>query len=91
MSTDNRKQKIPLQVRYAIIALRQVGGMSYPDISLALQVHPETARQIVVRAKERAASDSVLEMLEMVEDRKPGLSTPRPKTYKSSCGIAEDG
>lgn len=80
----NQGKKIPSRVRHAIIALHEVAGMSYPDISTALVVHPETARQTVARAWKRAGSENVLEMLEKATNQKSDQSIPRQKIKPGS-------
>lgn len=81
---ENRGKEIPSRVRHAIIALHEVAGMSYPDISTALVIHPETARQIVARARKRAGSENVLEILEQATDPKSNQSIPRQKIKPGS-------
>jgi hypothetical protein len=50
----SKRGPVPPKLRCAIIALREVAGMSYDDICTATKVHPETARKIVKRTIARA-------------------------------------
>ena len=58
----------PLQAHIiaAVVAARHIGDKSWVEISTALQIHPESARQAYNRAKERAHSDEILEILKCV-------------------------
>ncbi|KAI5779382.1 hypothetical protein EDC01DRAFT_780256 [Geopyxis carbonaria] len=64
---------IPPHVRAAILALHST-GMNFTDISLKLYVHPETARKIVKRVKERAGTEELRDLLklEYLEDGPSG-------------------
>ncbi|KAH8144982.1 uncharacterized protein LAJ45_11002 [Morchella importuna] len=69
-----RGPQIPLLKRAAILTLHWHAEKSWIEISTILRVHPDTARKICIRAKERATDpndfDDVLLHLEDAE--RPG-------------------
>ncbi|KAH0607099.1 uncharacterized protein H6S33_003087 [Morchella sextelata] len=85
-----RGPQIPLLKRAAILTLHWHAEKSWIEISTILRVHPDTARKICIRAKERATDpndfDDVLLHLEDAE--RPGR--PPKNTKEGEIQTAEE-
>lgn len=65
-------RQIPLHLKAAIVTLHLFTDKSWNDISAVLRVHPESARQIFQRAKERAGgSEDPMVILAGLANQKP--------------------
>jgi hypothetical protein len=73
-----RGPETPIPIRAGILALHLFTDMNWVDISTKFLVHPDTAKKICQRAKERATDDSVNALFAALGDAE---RTGRPRKH----------
>jgi len=73
-----RGPETPIPIRAGILALHLFTDMNWVDISTKFLVHPDTAKKICQRAKERAADESVNALFAALGDAE---RTGRPRKH----------